>query len=137
MLEMFIALGVIIFVAYLVLKGYQAQGILIFGGIILMLCALLLGKGLPLPAEKTTGSQLVDIFQFIKNTFSTQSAGLGLKIMAIAGFAFYMHDIGASASLVRVLTKPLAKFRHMPYLFMAMCFFVGEFLTRFRHGRSR
>ena len=131
MLEMFIALGVIILVAYFVLKGYQAQGILIFGGIILMLCALLLGKGLPLPAEKTTGSQLVDIFQFIKNTFSTQSAGLGLKIMAIAGFAFYMHDIGASASLVRVLTKPLEKFRHMPYLFMAMCFFVGEFLSIF------
>lgn len=131
MLEMFIALGVIVLVAYLVLKGYQAQGILIFGGIILMLCALLLGKGLPLPAEKTTGSQLVDIFQFIKNTFSTQSAGLGLKIMAIAGFAFYMHDIGASASLVRVLTKPLEKFRHMPYLFMAMCFFVGEFLSIF------
>ena len=131
MLEMFIALGVIALVAYLVLKGYQAQGILIFGGIILMLCALLLGKGLPLPADKSTGSQLVDIFQFIKNTFSTQSAGLGLKIMAIAGFAFYMHDIGASASLVRVLTKPLEKFRHMPYLFMAMCFFVGEFLSIF------
>lgn len=131
MLEILIALIITVMVTVLVLKGFKAQAVLIFGGIVLMLIALTLGKGMPLPAEQSTGSQLLDIFQFIKNTFSQQSAGLGLKIMAIAGFAFYMHDIGASAALVRFLTKPLEKVRHMPYLFMALCFFVGEFLSIF------
>ncbi len=131
MLEIILALTVTIFVAYFVLKGYQAQALLMFGGIVLMALALITNKGLPLPESQSTGSQFLDIFQFMKNTFSTQSAGLGLKIMAIAGFAFYMHDIGASASLVRVLTKPLEKVRHKPYLFMALCFFVGEFLSIF------
>ncbi len=109
MLEILIALAVTSVVAYFVLKGYKAQAILIFGGILLMLASMLLGKGLPLPESKSTGSHLLDIFHFIKITFSSQSAGLGLKIMAIAGFAFYMHEIGASASLVRVLTKPLER----------------------------
>ncbi|MBR0574366.1 MULTISPECIES: C4-dicarboxylate transporter DcuC [Pasteurellaceae] len=131
MLEIIVALAVTSVVAYFVLKGYKAQAILIFGGIILMLASILLGKGLPLPEGKSTGSTFLDIFHFIKITFSSQSAGLGLKIMEIAGFAFYMHEIGASASLVRVLTKPLERVRHMPYLFMALCFFVGEFLSIF------
>lgn len=131
MLEIVIALAVTVFVTRLVLKGFNAQAMLMFGGILLMLAAIILGKGLPLPPEETTGSTLLDIFHYMKNTFSTQSAGLGLKIMAIAGFAYYMHSIGASAALVRFLTKPLEKIRHMPYLFMAMCFFVGEFLSIF------
>lgn len=131
MWEIILALSVTVFVAYFVLKGYSAQAVLIFGGMVLMFIAWLLNKGFPLAESQSTGSHLLDIFEFIKNTFSTQSAGLGLKIMAIAGFAFYMHDIGASASLVRVLSKPLEKVRHKPYLFMALCFFVGEFLSIF------
>lgn len=131
MLEIIISLIVTSLVAYLVLKGYKAQAILILGGIILMIAAMLMGKGFPLSEAESTGSHFLDIFHFIKSTFSSQSAGLGLKIMAIAGFAFYMHEIGASASLVRVLTKPLDKVSHMPYLFMALCFIVGEFLSIF------
>lgn len=131
MLSIIIALFVTIIVAIFVLKGYKAQAILIAGGIVLMVSAMLINQGLPLPAEASTGSKWLDVFQFIKVTFSTQSAGLGLKIMAIAGFAFYMHEIGASESLVRVLTRPLMHIKHMPYLFMAMCFLVGEFLSIF------
>ncbi|SQD78333.1 conserved membrane protein of unknown function, might belong to C4-dicarboxylate ABC transporter [Moritella yayanosii] len=121
MWSIIIALFVTIIVAIFVLKGYKAQVILIAGGIVLMVSAMLINQGLPLPAEVSTGSKWLDVFQFIKITFSTQSAGLGLKIMAIAGFAFYMHEIGASESLVRVLTRPLIHIKHMPYLFMAMC----------------
>lgn len=131
MWEMIIALSVTIFVAYFVLKGYLAQAVLMFGGILLMCLAWLLDKGVPLSASQSTGSHFLDIFEFIKQTFASQSAGLGLKIMAIAGFAFYMHDIGASASLVRVLSHPLEKVRHKPYLFMALCFLVGELLSIF------
>ncbi len=131
MLEILIALLVTVVVSYFVLKGYQAQATLMAGGILLMFLALILGTGMPLPAAKSTGSQFLDTFQYIKNTLAEQSAGLGLKIMAIAGFAMYMQHIGASAALVKVLTKPLEKIRHKPYLFMALCFLVGEFLSIF------
>ncbi|MBD1576417.1 C4-dicarboxylate transporter DcuC [Vibrio sp. S11_S32] len=131
MLSIIIALIVTVCVATCVLKGYKAQAVLIAGGIVLMIAAILIHGTVPLPAEQSTGSEWLDIFQFITNTFSSQSAGLGLKIMAIAGFAIYMHEIGASESLVTFLTRPLAKIKHMPYLFMAMCFIIGEFLSIF------
>lgn len=131
MLQVLIALVVTAIVAVLVFRGYKAQAVLILGGVVLMIAAMLIGQSFPLPADKSTGSHFLDVFHFIKLTFSKQSAGLGLKIMAIAGFAFYMHEIGASASLVRVLTKPLDRIKHMPYLFMATCFLVGEFLSIF------
>lgn len=131
MLSIIIALIVTILVARFVLKGYQAQAVLIAGGITLMAASILTNQTLPLEGATTTGSHWLDIFQFITNTFSSQSAGLGLKIMAIAGFAIYMHEIGASESLVSFLTRPLAKIKHMPYLFMAMCFIIGEFLSIF------
>lgn len=131
MLSIIIALLVTIAVATCVLKGYKAQAVLIAGGIVLMIAAIMINDSLPLPPELTTGSRWLDIFQFITNTFSSQSAGLGLKIMAIAGFAIYMHEIGASEALVNFLTRPLAKIKHMPYFFMAMCFVIGEFLSIF------
>ncbi|OAN11256.1 C4-dicarboxylate ABC transporter [Photobacterium jeanii] len=131
MLSIIIALVVTGFVAAFVLKGYKAQAILMAGGIVLMVAAMLIGQNVPLPKNISTGSEWLDVFQFIKMTFSSQSAGLGLKIMAIAGFAFYMHEIGASEALVRVLTRPLARIKHMPYFFMAMCFIIGEFLSIF------
>ena len=106
MLSIIIALVVTGFVAAFVLKGYKAQAILMAGGIVLMVAAMLIGQNVPLPKNISTGSEWLDVFQFIKMTFSSQSAGLGLKIMAIAGFAFYMHEIGASEALVRVLTRP-------------------------------
>ncbi len=65
MLEIIVALVITSVVAYFVLKGYKAQAILIFGGILLMLASILLGKGLPLPEGKSTGSTLLDIFHFI------------------------------------------------------------------------
>jgi len=131
MLSIIIALVVTCLVARYVLKGYKAQAVLLAGGIVLMIAAILIGQDLPLPEAASTGSKWLDIFQFIKNTFSSQSAGLGLKIMAIAGFAVYMHEIGASEALVKVLTRPLVKIKHMPYMFMAMCFIIGEFLSIF------
>lgn len=131
MLQIIISLLVTIFVGYFVIKGYKAQAILFAGGIILMASAILIGQDLPLSAANSTGSHWLDIFQFIKNTFSSQSAGLGLKIMAIAGFAIFMHHIGASQSLVNLLTKPLSRVKHLPYLFMALCFIIGEFLSIF------
>jgi DcuC family C4-dicarboxylate transporter len=60
-------------------------------------------------------------------TFSSRAGGLGLNIMAVAGFARYMDHIGASKALVRVTIAPLLMLRS-PYLVMAATWVLGMFL---------
>jgi len=58
--------------------------------------------------DQTTGNVLVDLFTVVKEAFKTQVGGLGLNIMAVAGFAAYMSHIGASQALVRISVKPVS-----------------------------
>lgn len=48
-----------------------------------------------------------------------RTAGLGLMIMLLCGFAAYMTHIGANQMLVRLLSKPVAYVRS-PYLLMVV-----------------
>ena len=100
--EGFTILGVIIsilitvWVGYLITKKYKPQPVLFMAGMILMGCAVALGVGAILPEKERTGLVLFDMFEFIRKTFSSRAAGLGLNIMAVGGFARYMDHIGAS-----------------------------------------
>jgi DcuC family C4-dicarboxylate transporter len=67
---------------------------------------------------------LFDAFEFIKKTFSSRAAGLGLNIMAVAGFARYMDHIGASRALVKLTIRPLLAL-HSPYIVMAGTWILG------------
>ena len=54
MIGVLLALVVTLWVGYMIFKNYKAQTVLMFGGIILMVCAVLLtGKGI-LPAKAST-----------------------------------------------------------------------------------
>ena len=130
MIGVLLALVVTLWVGYMIFKNYKAQTVLMFGGIILMACAVLLtGKGI-LPAKTSTGLVWFDIFEFIKNTLSSRAAGLGLMIMSVAGFAKYMDHIGASKVLVNLAIKPLAKLRS-PYIVMSAGYLLGQVLALF------
>ena len=129
-MALLIALLVTVTVGVLVFKNYKAQAVLFLGGMILMAAAIVLGTGEILPVNKSTGFQWFDIFEFIRNTFSSTTAGLGLMIMAVAGFARYMDEIGASRALVRIAVKPLGKL-HSPYLVMSATYVLGQFLALF------
>lgn len=121
---------VTIIVGYLVFRNYKAQTVLFLGGIILMAAAIVLGTGQILPAKSSTGLPWFDIYEFIKNTFSSTTASLGLMIMAVAGFARYMEEIGASKVLVRLTARPLSKI-HSPYLVLSAAYILGQILALF------
>lgn len=118
------ALIVIAWVATLVYKKYKAQAVLFLAGFILMIGAYFMGYGGPLSAKASTGSFLFDIFEFIRSVFSNRAAGLGLNIMAVAGFARYMDHIGASRALVNLTIKPLKALKS-PYLVLSACWVLG------------
>ncbi|SPY32304.1 C4-dicarboxylate transporter DcuC [Pasteurella canis] len=130
MLGLLLGLVVTIIVGYLIIKKYKAQFVLLCGGIILMCFAVLFGLGEILPANKSTGWVGFDIFEFIKNLFSTRAADLGLMIMAVGGFARYMDKIGASEALVNVAVKPLNAIK-APYLVLALAYIIGQILNIF------
>lgn len=104
-------------------------------GLILMGCAVAFGLGKILPAKEATGLVFFDMFEFIKKTFSSRAAGLGLNIMAVGGFARYMDHIGASKVLVHLTIKPLKALR-APYLVMAASWVAGMFLGLFINSAS-
>ena len=122
-----ISLLVTFWVGYFILKKYKAQAVLFIAGFALMFAAVALGLGTILPAKQSTGFVLFDAFEFIKNTLSSRAAGLGLNIMAVAGFARYMDHIGASKALVHATIKPLLLLKS-PYLVMAATWVLGMFL---------
>ena len=109
---------------YLIVKKFKPQPVLFIAGMILMFAAVFLGLGKILPAKQSTGLVLFDAFEFIKKTFSSRAAGLGLNIMAVAGFARYMDHIGASKALVKLTISPLLKLR-APYIVMAGAWILG------------
>lgn len=115
---------------YLIVKKYKAQTILFLAGIILMGFAIIMGTGVIVAPEETTGFIWFDILEFIKITFSSRAAGMGLAIMAVGGFAKYMDGIGASDALVNIAVKPL-KIIKSPYVILAIGYIIGQILNIF------
>lgn len=126
----FITLFIIFFVGYFIVKKFYPQGVLFVAGF-LLLCTAILLKDTPILSEKTSiGSNFLDIFQYLKDTFSKTTAGLGLTIMVVGGFAKYMDHIGASKALVKITTKPMKKL-NSPYLVLALTYVLGQILNIF------
>ena len=122
-----ISLLVTFWAGYLIVKKYKPQPVLIIAGLVLMFAATYLGLGTILPQKDSTGLVLFDAFEFMKKTLSSNVAGLGLNIMAVAGFARYMDHIGASKALVKLTIRPLLALR-APYLVMSGAWVLGMFL---------
>lgn len=126
----FITLFIIFFVGYFIVKKFYPQGVLFVAGF-LLLCTAILLKDTPILSEKASiGSNFLDIFQYLKDTFSKTTAGLGLTIMVVGGFAKYMDHIGASKALVKITTKPMKKL-NSPYLVLALTYILGQILNIF------
>ena len=119
-----ISLIVTFWVGYLIVKKYKPQPVLFIAGMVLMFTAVFLGLGKILPVKESTGFVIFDAFEFIRKTFSSRAGGLGLNIMAVAGFARYMDHIGASKALVRLTITPLLALK-APYLVMAGAWILG------------
>ena len=129
-----VALLVTIWTGWMILKGYKPQAVLIFSGLILMVVAITFIPEMDfvssgrLKENQSTNSKWFDLFAYMRQLFSSRAAGLGLTIMAIAGFAKYMDAIGASRALVFIAIRPLSKFKS-PYMVLALGLVVGQCLA--------
>lgn len=119
----------VIMLGYFVLKNYYPPIILLLIGLFLLLVAGIMGTD-PVTAKQSTHFFGFDLAEAFTRTVQGRLPGLGLNIMAIAGFAFYMDKIGASKSLVRLCVRPL-KAIHSPYLLLALTYVVGQFIALF------
>lgn len=124
-----IGMIVTVLAAWFIIKNYQPQAILLLAGLSLLLItavffpeqSILYGKA------KSIGWVGGDIFAFVKESLTTQVAGIGLIIMAAGGFADYMDHIKASNSMVNLCIKPLQMIK-APYLILAIGYVLSQLL---------
>lgn len=126
MVGVMIAALVIVLSAYLVYWKYKLQTVILLGGMILLVCALMLGNPI-IAVKQSTGNIWFDIFKVIEDLASNRVAGLGMMIMAVSGFVKYMDYIGASRAFVAIGVKPL-KFIRSPYVVLAFAYLIGQMM---------
>lgn len=124
-----IAIVITIIAAWLIIKNYQPQTILLLAGLSLLTITAIFypEKSILYGNAKSTGSVWIDIFAFVKGSLSTQVAGIGLIIMAAGGFASYMDHIKASKAMVDVCIRPLEALK-APYLILAIGYIFAQLL---------
>jgi DcuC family C4-dicarboxylate transporter len=124
-------IGIIITVlaAWFIIKNYQPQAVLLLAGLSLLLITVIFfpEQSILYGKAKSIGWVGGDIFAFVKESLTTQIAGIGLIIMAAGGFADYMDHIKASNSMVNLCIKPLQMIK-APYLILAIGYILSQLL---------
>lgn len=132
-----IGLITIVLVGFLIIRGYNAKGVLFVGGVALLILAAIgnsigsetfLANSKAIGGDKSSGLFFVDISKLIFNLMEKRSGGLGLLIMTLVGFSAYMSHIGANDSVIRILSRPLAHIRSRYFLLIGG-FFIGSLLS--------
>ncbi len=141
-----IAFVFIILVITLLLKRYNAHAVLLFSGLAMMLISWLLGydidsllqlenlqKKMKVGFKSTDGSvntisNLLDFFKYIVFLFQIKHAKVCILIMTIGGFVSYINKIGASYSLVSLVSKPLNFFKKYPNIAAVLVIPIGQLL---------
>lgn len=127
MVSVILGLVMIVITAYLVVKKFYPQAVLLASGLIMLFLSIPLKSAEVLAEEASTGSTILDIFELIRVTMADTFSGLGMTIMAVGGFALYMEKIGASRTLVEIASAPLQKIKK-PYLILALTYVLGQAL---------
>lgn len=129
MITFIIAIVVTVIAAWLIIKNYQPQTVLLLAGLILLTITAVFypEKSILYGKAASTGSTWLDIFAFAKGSLSTQVAGIGLIIMAAGGFASYMDHIKASNAMVNVCIRPLQLIK-APYVILALGYIFAQLL---------
>lgn len=127
MLEIIIAIIVVSFVAYLIVKKFDSILALALGGLILLFCAALLGHTI-LDEKATTGFVYLDVFKVIETLFLKNLGNIGLTIMTLFGYSAYMNVIGANDVTIDIMTKPLKTIK-AKYLLIPIIFLLGNLMS--------
>ena len=123
-MDLIIGLIAIVLVAYYIVKGYSATGVLMFGGLVLLFISVLMGHSILPEGVKSTGSTYFDILEYVKYLLGNRGGGLGLMIMVLCGFSVYMTHLGANDVVVKLVSKPLKNIRS-PYVLMVFAYFLA------------
>ena len=123
-MDLILGLIAIVLVAYYIVKGYSATGVLMFGGLILLFISVLMGHSILPEGVKSTGSTYFDILEYVKYLLGNRGGGLGLMIMVLCGFSVYMTHLGANDVVVKLVSKPLKNIRS-PYILMVFAYFLA------------
>ena len=123
-MDLIIGLIAIVLVAYYIVKGYSATGVLMFGGLVLLFISVLMGHSILPEGVKSTGSTYFDILEYVKYLLGNRGGGLGLMIMVLCGFSVYMTHLGATDVVVKLVSKPLKNIRS-PYILMVFAYFLA------------
>ena len=123
-MDLIIGLIAIVLVAYYIVKGYSATGVLMFGGLVLLFISVLMGHSILPEGVKSTGSTYFDILEDVKYLLGNRGGGLGLMIMVLCGFSVYMTHLGANDVVVKLVSKPLKNIRS-PYILMVFAYFLA------------
>ena len=86
-MDLIIGLIAIVLVAYYIVKGYSATGVLMFGGLVLLFISVLMGHSILPEGVKSTSSTYFDILEYVKYLLGNRGGGLGLMIMVLCGFS--------------------------------------------------
>ena len=129
MLSFLIGLVITAIAARLIIKNYQPQTVLLVAGLSLLALTVLLfpDQSILYQKAKSIGWKGFDVVAFVKESLTTQIAGIGLIIMAAAAFADYMDHLGATATMVRICIKPL-RWVKAPYLVLSLGYVLGQCL---------
>lgn len=130
MLGIALTLVGVVMVAYLVIKKYYAPWALLLVGLALLVIMGLVTGEPAVTGKKATHNFFFDIVQVMTNLLQSRAAGLGMNIMVVGGFAYYMDKIGATKALVRICTKPLS-YIHAPYILLGLSYVLGQLLNVF------
>ena len=123
-MDLIIGLIAIVLVAYYIVKGYSATGVLMLGGLVLLFISVLMGHSILPEGVKSTGSIYFDILEYVKYLLGNRGGGLGLMIMVLCGFSVYMTHLGANDVVVKLVSKPLKNIRS-PYILMVFAYFLA------------
>lgn len=103
-------------VCWALLKGWPAQAVLLFSGMLMLILASLLGYDYLIGFNEGSNFSFVRVMTIVSSQFSKSLSGVGLMIMSIGGFVAYSDHIGASNELVRQTLSGVKKLRLSPPL---------------------
>ena len=113
-----VLLSVIVICVLIVKKFYPAWSLFVVGLVTVLIVALVTGDPVA-TGKKATGFLGFDILGIFSNLLTSRTGGLGMNIMIIGGFGYYMSKIGATSALVHVCTKPMSLI-NSPYIIMVL-----------------
>ncbi|HDC2548904.1 TPA: C4-dicarboxylate transporter DcuC [Salmonella enterica subsp. enterica serovar Montevideo] len=125
----------VVLTAYAIVKRYSPAVALLSGGIIMMACSFFInqnwnGVTASVTNFRPTGFFIIDLFSVITKCFESTFSGLGMFILTIGGFAYFVDKIGSANTLVYYAMKFLRRIKN-PYVVLLFTFYFGVFLNIF------